>query len=131
MQESIRAKDYLSLAAKLESEEDHQVRLIKTLNTKYLKEYAELRLLYAVPNGGLRHFVVAGQLKAQGVKPGVPDLCLPVARGGYFGMYIELKKIGGKPTKEQKEWIELLDLQGYYAVAVSYTHLTLPTILRV
>mgnify|MGYP004433785991 CR=1 FL=1 len=33
----------------------------------------------------------AANLKRQGVKAGVPDLHLPVARGGYNGLYIELK----------------------------------------
>ena len=31
-----------------------------------------------------------------GVKKGVPDLCLPVARGRYHGLYIELKTPTGR-----------------------------------
>lgn len=44
-------------------------------------KYPELNLLYHVPNGGSRHKAEAGRLRAEGVKAGVPDLCLPVARG--------------------------------------------------
>ena len=41
----------------------------------------ELALLFAVPNGGRRDKVTAGRLKAEGVKAGVLDIWLPVARG--------------------------------------------------
>ena len=50
--------------------------------------YPELKLLYHVPNGGSRKKSEAGRFKAEGVKAGVPDLCLPVARGCSHGLYI-------------------------------------------
>lgn len=71
-----------------------------------------LELLYAVPNGGLRHKAVAGRLKAEGVKSGVPDLCLPVARGGYHSLYIEMKTLAGTPSEKQKQWIARLRAEG-------------------
>src|SRR5690348_18167176 len=46
-----------------------------------------LRLLYAVPNGGDRNKIVAAKMKREGVKPGVPDYCLPGARSGFHGLY--------------------------------------------
>ena len=55
-------------------------------------------------------------LKRQGVKAGVPDLHLPVARGGYHGLYIELKVGDNTTTKKQKDWIRELNKQGYLAV---------------
>ena len=78
--------------------------------------WPELALLHAIPVGGKRHPAVAKKLKAEGVKKGVPDLCLPVARHGYHGLYIELKVKGRYPTKEQKWWLEQLTAQGYQAV---------------
>ena len=79
-------------------------------------KYPELRLLYHVPNGGYRNEFEAVNLKKQGVKSGVPDLTLPVARGGYFGLYIELKADEkGKVSKNQEEWIKALRDQGYRA----------------
>jgi hypothetical protein len=45
-----------------------------------------------VPNDGLRPTVTAARLTTEGVRRGVPDICLPVARGGYHGVYIELKR---------------------------------------
>lgn len=75
----------------------------------------ELALLYAVPNGGHRHKATAARLKAEGVKRGVPDVCLPVARDGAHGLYIELKTERGKATPEQIGWIRALRRQGYVA----------------
>ena len=43
--------------------------------------YPQLDLLYHVPNGGKRNQKEAFNLKRQGVRAGVPDLCLPVSRG--------------------------------------------------
>lgn len=39
--------------------------------------WPELEYIYHVPNGGSRNAREAANLKAQGVKPGVPDLELP------------------------------------------------------
>ena len=75
----------------------------------------ELKLLYHVPNGGKRDAKTGRALKRQGVKAGVPDLCLPVARGGYHGLYIELKAGKNTTSPKQKEWINDLGQQGYYA----------------
>jgi hypothetical protein len=75
----------------------------------------ELALLHAIPNGGHRHKATAARLKAEGVKRGVPDVCLPVARNGAHGLYIELKTERGKPTPEQLGWIRALRRQGFAA----------------
>lgn len=79
--------------------------------------YPELALLHAIPNGGSRHPVEAMHLKAQGVKPGIPDIFLPVARHGYHGLYIEMKRQnGGRVSVEQKKMLTALTEQGYRAV---------------
>lgn len=76
----------------------------------------ELRLLFHVPNGAYRPIATAAKLKAAGVKAGVPDLCLPVARSGYHGLYIELKrKKNGRVSDAQSSWIDELRHQGYRA----------------
>ena len=74
----------------------------------------ELGLLYHVPNGGKRDIKTAMRLKQEGVKAGIPDIVLPVSRGGYHGLYIELKVGKNKPTKEQLKWLESLEQEGYY-----------------
>lgn len=74
-------------------------------------------LMHHVPNGGSRNAAEARNLKRQGVKSGVPDICFPVPSNGYHGLYIELKRThGGRLSKEQVEWIRELNLMGYLAV---------------
>lgn len=79
------------------------------------RKHPELSLLYHIPNGGARSKGTAGRLKAEGVKSGVPDLCLPVARGKYHGLYIEMKVGKNKPTANQVKWIDALIHEGYQA----------------
>lgn len=80
-------------------------------------KWPELRLLHAIPNGGMRHKATAARLKEEGVKAGVPDICLPVPRGVYHGLYIELKRLrGGRVSDEQEKWLADLTAQGFRAV---------------
>lgn len=79
--------------------------------------YPQLALLYHVPNGGQRNKVTAARLKAEGVKSGVPDICLPHASRTYHGLYIELKRVRrGSVSPEQSAWIKALNAAGYRAV---------------
>lgn len=78
--------------------------------------WPELALLYHIPNEGKRSQRTGARLKAEGLKTGVPDICLPVARGGHHGLYIELKRRrNSRVTKEQLDWIAELVAQGYVA----------------
>lgn len=78
--------------------------------------WPELALMYHIPNGGSRSKSEAGRFRAEGVKAGVPDICLPVAQGGYHGLYIELKRVkGGRVSPAQQGWIAALRDQGYCA----------------
>lgn len=79
-------------------------------------KYPELKLLYHIPNGGSRNKAEAAHLKRQGVKAGVPDLHLPVARSGYHGLYIELKAGKNKTSKNQDRWLSDLAKEGYCAM---------------
>ena len=78
----------------------------------------ELRLAYAIPNGRKRTEAEAGKLKAEGVRRGVPDVALDVARRGHHGLRIEMKAPGKlKDTSaEQDEWHRLLRAEGYLVV---------------
>lgn len=79
-------------------------------------KYPELDLLYHIPNEGRRSVRTGARMKAEGLRSGVPDICLPVARGGNHGLYIELKRVkNSRVTREQLEWIEALVAQGYVA----------------
>jgi hypothetical protein len=75
--------------------------------------HPELKLLFAIPNGGSRHKLEAYSLKRQGVKAGIPDMLLPIARGHYHGLFIELKVGKNKTSDNQDFWINELQKQGY------------------
>ncbi len=73
-----------------------------------------IRLMMHIPNGGYRKPSEAARFRALGVRAGVPDIFLPVARGGYHGLWIELKRRrGGRVSGEQAGWIDALKKQGY------------------
>lgn len=86
----------------------------------------ELALLNGSLNGVRLTIGQAVKAKKQGMKKGFPDIQLPVARGGYHGLFIELKikpyrnhknkVVYPKISNEQKWWIEELTKQGYRAV---------------
>jgi hypothetical protein len=97
------------------SEHDEQAALFEWAEMM-TPTWPELRLLHAIPNGGFRGKATAARLKAEGVKRGVPDLCLPVPRGGYHGLYIELKVGRNKPSTEQQSWIAELSRNGFAAL---------------
>lgn len=78
--------------------------------------FPELKLLFHIPNGGKRDAREAARFKAMGVKAGVPDLCLPVPRDGFAGLFIEMKFGKNTTTKTQEAWIEALRKQGYKVV---------------
>ncbi len=99
----------------------------------------ELNWLFAVPNGGLRDKITAAKLRHEGVKPGVPDLFLPLPfdnrNGKWAGLFIEMKRDekteagvrkatrikqrAGSTSDVQDEWIGQLRRVGY-AVAVCF-----------
>ena len=94
-----------------------QVALMQWANLPTsLKRWPELELLHAVPNGGHRFISVAKAMKAEGVKAGVPDLDLPVPRGPFIGLRIELKAKGGKESPPQRWWRERLTAHGHRAL---------------
>jgi hypothetical protein len=95
-------------------------------------KYPELKWLHAIPNGGSRgddersRAIRGANLKAEGVKAGVPDIFLPVPRYKqseadsqvmqieYCGLYIEMKKPGvNKASKEQLEFKEFIQKNRY------------------
>lgn len=93
---------------------EHQEQC-KVIDWKWLNmgRYPELINLFAIPNGGARDAITGALLKAEGVLAGVPDLFLGCARGGYHGLFIELKRIGGsKPEEHQLKVMNDLRKQG-------------------
>lgn len=75
-------------------------------------------LIYSIPNSATRSIRQTMWLRAEGLSAGVPDLCVPMPKGEYHGMYIEVKVGKNKPTEAQKKWLEKLTAQGYFCSVV-------------
>lgn len=115
-------------------EHQHQCALIEWAQRTPLPSAADIEpgstiasYLLAIPNGGARakrtkvgkdgvartYSPEAARLKAEGVKPGVSDLLLPLRRQGFGGLWLEMKAPGERPTERQLAWLERMRLAGY------------------
>jgi hypothetical protein len=103
--------------AKPNTEHAHQVALFCWAAQNTTK-YPELKLMFAIPNGGERNVIVASRLKAEGVKSGVSDIFLPTARCMYHGLFLEMKKPGQLKgeSDNQKEFGVGVTNQGFLYV---------------
>ena len=92
-----------------------QVKRSEAKEQEVVIEYCNIKHIpvFAIPNGGSRNVIEAANLKRQGVKAGVPDLMIPVAKHGYHGLFIEMKVGYNKPTEKQEKWINKLRDNGY------------------
>lgn len=92
------------------SEERLQTEVINWIKEKHpgIRYCASLGGIYTGPRQAIK-------AKRTGYSRGFPDLQITEARGGYFGLFIEIKTIKGRPTSVQKEWIIDLERRGYYA----------------
>ena len=54
-------------------------------------------------------------MQAEGVLPGVPDIFIPIPRGIYGGLFIELKYGRNKASDEQLAFIDAIRDQCYRA----------------
>ena len=68
-----------------------------------------------IPNEGKRSAAYGAKMKRMGLRSGFPDLFVPLARGGYHGLFIEMKAEGGRATPDQKKWVDKLNSYGYRA----------------
>ncbi len=74
-------------------------------------------VIFAIPNGGVRHKSTGRTLKIEGVMAGVADLCI-LARGRTI--FVEMKADSGKQTPAQKEFQNVCFKQGIpYVIAHS------------
>jgi hypothetical protein len=66
------------------------------------------------PNGGARNAQEGAKFKRMGVKPGVPDIVLPMPRKSYHGLVIELKRVDGSIgdlSDSQNDWLNWFKTQ--------------------
>ena len=96
-------------------EHAEQVEVIKHCDDKNIP-------IFSIPNGANKSMGQRMKFKAEGLRSGVPDTFIPVPRGIWHGLFIELKRLkGSKHDDNQKQWCELLTKQGY-KVVIAYGH---------
>jgi hypothetical protein len=70
-----------------------------------------------ITNEGRKSYWLGLRHKAEGLLVGICDLMVPVAKGKWHGVFIEMKRTHGSTvTDEQKNCIKMLTANGYYAV---------------
>lgn len=81
--------------------------------------HPELVTLYAVPNGfHAANKRAAIRMLREGLRPSIPDVCLPVKRATFGALYIEHKTLTNPVSEKQQRMHDLLREQGN-AVVVS------------
>lgn len=101
------------------SEDSLQLQCAEWLKKALLEAQVPQELFWHVPSEGVRKPQYRAKLKLMGFKPGIPDVCLALPFEKYHGVYCELKKAGGSPSKEQKKMLSALTAQGYLVVVVN------------
>lgn len=79
----------------------------------FYRDRAIWHAAHAIPNGGSRHTLEAANLKAAGVKAGIPDVFIPFPKRNCHGLYIEFKISPNKPSDTQVAMMDRLSEYGY------------------
>ena len=95
----------------MRNEEYHiQVAVVQWLRVQYPNA-----LFTISPSGMKLPIGVAVKLKRMGYVAGTPDIMILEPRGGFHGLFVELKAPAGRMTPEQKCFLEELNKRGYLA----------------
>lgn len=103
----------------MQHKEELEAQALFTWVTLNEAAYPELALFFAVPNGGKRNKFEAYRLKRTGVRAGVSDYILLAARGGYYGLALELK-VGKNKLTDSQEIFFINAIEAGYKTAVCY-----------
>lgn len=95
---------------------EHQAALIAWARLSVTKRLLPgIEWLHCSLNGVKLSRAQAGKAKAGGMLSGVPDLLLPVPKGGCAGLWVEMKAGKNKPTPEQSAFLDAMRAVGYRA----------------
>lgn len=87
----------------------HQIEIFLWIK-EHEEEYPVLKTIFHTPNSFFgTNFGVIQWLKKLGMRKGVYDIIIPIAKQGYAAYWIEIKKEKSKLTTEQKQFQELIN----------------------
>ena len=91
--EAVQRKERVKSEIPTESEEQR-------LFVKWFRQQYPKVLIHSIPNGShlAGGYISAGKLTAEGMVPGMPDLCIPA-----WDLYIEFKRIKGSVTSDEQK----------------------------
>ena len=80
------------------------------------QNYLIKKLFFKINNEGSKNSLDGWQNQLEGVLAGVSVYFLPLPKGKYHGLFLELKRTkGGKVSALQVEWVKLMRENGYAA----------------
>ena len=79
----------------------------------WARYHKQLKIAFAIPNGGHRDIRVARKLKAEGVLAGVPDVFIAIPNSKSHGLFIEFKIKPNKQTQSQINFMKQIVALGY------------------
>lgn len=99
------------------SEHDEQVAFCAWLDRMYpdILYHANINGAHLAGDARARAMQV-NKLKSEGYTPGVPDVFIAEARGGYHGCYVEMKTLTGKLSENQEWFLAEAEKRGYYTI---------------
>lgn len=101
-------------ASRASPEFEHQRNLFTwARNPAVEAKYPALRVMSCSLNGVRLTPAQAGKAKAAGMLAGEHDVRLPVPRGRWIGLSIEMKAGDNRPTKAQLDYGEALEAEGW------------------
>jgi hypothetical protein len=109
---------------KIESEmTEHQIQeAIFSWFEVAVNKYPDLDLAYSTASGVRMPIGLLMKCKRLGiVKKGLPDIVIPIPKGPYHSMYIELKITKSSPSRtsaEQINYVDRLNSLGHYAIVL-------------
>lgn len=89
-----------------------QIQCIDWFRSQFRKLYDAGKLIH-IANERKCNQRQGKEFKAMGVRKGIPDLCLFMARKGKHGLFIEMKAPKKYPRPEQRAMMQTLEEEGY------------------
>lgn len=108
---------------------EHQIQAAFIAHCRWkANQDARYANIIAIPNAGKRSAKTARWLQLEGLSAGFPDVFVFVPSGHYHGLAMEFKVFGKEPRQNQKEWLQRLADQHYFACVVHSTDLAINTL---